>query len=110
MIDSKKVLDLVKKKKEGMLVRDKDTGEFVEPKPGMAGNYEFVDPSTIDDEIVKEVFGDKVGQNELLVVNILSEILQKRLAPNQVKRVQEKYEEDFALATSTKKRKSRKTA
>jgi len=108
MIEAKKVLELVKMKKEGMLVRDKDTGEFVEPKAGMTGNYEFVDPSTIDELILNEVFGDKVGQNELLVTNILSEILQKRLAPNQVKRVQEKYEEDFVSASFAKKRKTRK--
>jgi hypothetical protein len=108
MIEAKKVLELVKMKKEGMLIRDKDTGEFVEPKPGMTGNYEFVDPSTIDELILDEVFGDKIGQNELLVTNILSEILQKRLAPNQVKRVQEKYEEDFLAASLAKKRKTRK--
>lgn len=108
MIESKKVLELVKMKSEGMLVRDKDSGEFVEPRPGMTGNYEFVDPSTIDELILNEVFGEKVGQNELLVTNILREILQKRLAPNQVKRVEEKYQEDFAATTTKGRRKSKK--
>lgn len=108
MIEAKKVLELVKMKSEGMLVRDKDTGEFVEPRPGMTGNYEFVDPTTIDELILNEVFGEKVGQNELLVVNILREILQKRLAPNQVKRVEEKYQEDFATAAASRRRKIRK--
>lgn len=107
MIDAKKVMDMIKMKKEEFVVRDKTTGKFVEPKPGMSGNYEFLNPSMIDDMILQEVFGEKVGQNELMVVNVLQDLLQKKLAPSQLKRVAEKLEDENLLVSSYAKKRKR---
>ena len=104
MIDSKRVIELIKLKKKKIIVFDLDKNQFVEPKPGDSGNFKFLQPGELDDIIIKEVFGEKYGQNELLTLNLLEEILSKNLQPGQVQNVRKKIEQGGFI--KRKKRKS----
>jgi len=93
MIDTNKIIELIKLKQQGVLIRNVDTGKFVDPQPGESGNFEFVDSSKIDELILQEAVGDKVGQNDLLVLQVLKTILEKKLSPVQVNNVKKKMAE-----------------
>jgi hypothetical protein len=93
MIDTNKIIELIKLKQQGVLIRNVETGEFIEPQPGESGNFEFVDASTIDELILQEAIGEKVGQNDLLVMYVLKNLLEKKLSPVQVSNVKKKMAE-----------------